>query len=645
MRFSDYPFLKYLPILIGGILFGKKIESFNVYLAIIGITSLWLMYFLLVNHKTAPGKTLLISFIGYLLIFCLGILLINLKMLQESKPRIGMTFDSYLAEVRQFDLQKPNSSENLLAIKAVEIAGAWRTATGSVLVYHQALLPLIPGQILLVKKTPEQIEGPKNPYEFDYRAFLLRKGIHFRQFIGDDFLIIDSLPESSIDFLFINLRSQLADQLGQVIPDSQSEQVAMALLLGQKQSLDRNLRDGYVQAGVMHILAVSGLHVGIIYALLLSLFKPLKLSKKWAKFYLILVVLLIWIYAILTGLSPSVVRASIMFSLLTLGQMRERKPSIFNVLAFSAMLMIALDPEVIFELGFQLSYLAVAGIVLIQPLILNWWLPKNRILEYFWQLTSVSIAAQLATFPLSVFYFHLFPTYFLLGNLLVIPLAFLIMQVGVPLLLVGWIPGVGSVLGWVLSQLIWIQNQVVLLIQTLPWGKIDRLTISVSSMIFCWLILLIWAGWAMGNKKQLIYIFYGMVFIWSGLMLAGEIRAPRQAIVIYQGKKGQAFDYSLGDQVFSWNARIEPEELSFIVDPNRIATQLPLIPKPIIGIPHSVDQILLFPSSLIYNMNASEIYFVNQNPREIEIWNEGKWKKKQYSDTLKLGDAAFRILF
>jgi competence protein ComEC len=645
MRFSDYPFLKYLPILIGGVLCAQQLESFNVYLAVIGIVSFWLVYFLLVNHKTVPRKTLLISFIGYLLIFCLGFLLVNLKTLQKLKPKIDRPFDSYLAEVRQFDIQKPNSFENLLAIKAVERAGEWRTATGSVLVYHQALLPLIPGQILLVKKTPEQIEGPKNPHEFDYRAFLLRKGIHFRQFIGDDFLIIDSLPESSIDFLFINLRSQLADQLGQVIPDSQSEQVAMALLLGQKQSLDRNLRDGYVQAGVMHILAVSGLHVGIIYALLLVLFKPLKLSKKWAKFYLILVVLLIWIYAILTGLSPSVVRASIMFSLLTLGQMRERKPSIFNVLAFSAMLMIALDPEVIFELGFQLSYLAVAGIVLIQPLILNWWLPKNRILEYFWQLTSVSIAAQLATFPLSVFYFHLFPTYFLLGNLLVIPLAFLIMQVGVPLLLVGWIPGVGSVLGWVLSQLIWIQNQVVLLIQTLPWGKIDRLTISVSSMIFCWLILLIWAGWAMGNKKQLIYIFYGMVFIWSGLMLVEEIRAPRQAVVIYQGKKGQAFDYSLGDQVFSWNAKIEPEELSFIVDPNRIATQLPLIPKPIIGVPHSVDQILLFPSSLIYNMNASEIYFGNQNPREIEIWSEGKWKKKQHSDTLKLGDAAFRILF
>src|SRR5690606_8261806 len=237
--------------------------------------------------------------------------------------------------------------------------------------------------------------------------------------------------------------------------------------------------------------AVRGLHVGVIYALFILILKPLRLKKEKARLYLLFVILVIWLYAFLTGLSPSVVRAATMFSLMTLGQMRERPPSIYNILAFSAMLLLTYNPDVIFEVGFQLSYLAVLGIVMIQPLILNLWLPRNKVLEYIWQLTSVSLAAQLVTFPLSTFYFHVFPTYFLLGNLLILPLAFIIMQVGVPLMIFGWIPGFGDVLGWVLSWLIWLQNWIAEFIRLIPGGKLDRLTMGFSGMILVWGMLLI----------------------------------------------------------------------------------------------------------------------------------------------------------
>ena len=458
-------------------------------------------------------------------------------------------------------------------------------------------------------------------------------------------MIIDSTGLESSDFLVIRLRNHLANQLNSLLPDERSKQIAMALLLGQKQTLDRDLREGYVQAGVMHILAVSGLHVGIIYALFIGLLKPLKLSKKWARIYLLLVVVLIWVYAIITGLSPSVIRAATMFTLISLGQLRERKPSIFNVLAFSAMLMITLNPEVIFEVGFQLSYLAVVGIALIQPLILNWWLPKNAVLEYFWQLTSVSIAAQLATFPLTVFYFHVFPTYFLIGNLLIIPLAFLIMQVGVPLLAIGWIPVVGEVLGWTLSKLIVMQIYIVQFIQTLPWGKLDRLTISLPSMLLCWFLLVIWASWAQGKKKLLIYLSCGFLLIWSSSSLFQELVHPMEELLIYQGEKGQAFDYRFGKQLYAWNQGIEPASLSYLVDPNRIVSNQALIPLPMIGIPGVENQLQLFPSPIIFDEKASVIYFLGPQPRKISVWSEGQWRAQATSDTLKLGNYAFRILF
>jgi len=645
MRFSDYPFLKYLPLLIGGILLADSFEFLRVKTISIIALILVLSYFLLINLKTNQTRLQVLSLIGYLLIFSFGILLSRYQKEQAAFLALDEPFESYLAEVRQFDLQKPNSFENLLEIIAIKSDSEWKAASGLVIIYHQAPEPLLPGQVIRVSKAAERIGVPKNPYEFDYRAFLARKGIHFRQFIGKDFQVLEKVGESSLEFILVNFRNHLATRLGDQIPDPQSKQIALALLLGQKQSLDRDLREGYVQAGVMHILAVSGLHVGIIYALFLGLLKPLRLSKKWSRIYLLFVVLLIWAYAIVTGLSPSVVRAATMFSLLSLGQLRERKPSIFNILAFSAMLMIVVNPEVIKEVGFQLSYLAVAGIVLIQPLILNWWLPRNRILEYFWQLTAVSLAAQLATFPLSVFYFHLFPTYFLLGNLLIIPLAFLIMQAGVPLVLFGWIPFFGDGLGWLLSKLIGFQNQLIQLLQVLPWGKIDRLTISPLSMILFWMALLVWSAWETGNRKQLIYLSFTVFSIWSGLRFFEALNRPAQELVIYQGKKGQVFDFSVEKKLFAWNQGIDQEELSFVVDPNRISNQLPQIPDTMIGILETASIIQLFPLNVSYNQKTSEIYFPIQKPKDVAIWSEGEWKSSSKRDTLKLGDAAFRILF
>ena len=645
MRFSDYPFLKYLPLLIGGILLADSFEFFGIETISIIVVILVLSYFLLINLKTNQPRLLVLSLIGYLLIFSFGILLSRYQKGQAALLSLDEPFESYLAEVRQFDLQKPNSFENLLEIKAIKSDSEWKAASGLVIIYHQAPEPLLPGQVIRVSKAPERVGAPKNPHEFDYRAFLARKGVYFRQFIGKDFQVLEKAGESSLEFFLVNFRNHLATRLRDQIPDPQSEQIALALLLGQKQSLDRDLREGYVQAGVMHILAVSGLHVGIIYALFLGLLKPLRLSKKWSKIYLLFVVLLIWVYAVVTGLSPSVVRAATMFSLLSLGQLRERKPSIFNILAFSAMLMIAVNPEVIKEVGFQLSYLAVAGIVLIQPLILNWWLPRNRILEYFWQLTAVSLAAQLATFPLSVYYFHLFPTYFLLGNLLIIPFAFLIMQAGVPLVLFGGVPFFGDGLGWLLSKLIWFQNQLIQLLHVLPWGKIDRLTISPLSMILFWMALLVWSAWETGNRKQLIYLSFTVFSIWSGLRFFEALNRPAQELVIYQGKKGQVFDFSFEKKLFAWNQGIDQEEISFVVDPNRISNQLPQVPDAMIGILETASTIQLFPLNVSYNQKTSEIYFPLQKPKDIAIWSEGEWKSSSRRDTLKLGDAAFRILF
>ncbi|TDQ14995.1 competence protein ComEC [Algoriphagus boseongensis] len=594
MRFSNFPFLRYLPFFAIGILLGEQV-NIPIWISGLSLCIGWLIYFLILNQGGKIKVNVLAS-LAYFLLFVFGFTLAQWdgELRRENNKLHPHPILAYTAVVQKFDLAKPNSSENLLQIIAIKDSLGWHPYKQKVLVYHQNENGLIPGQTLLVSKTPEEVAGPTFPNEFDYKEFLLRKGIVYRQFIGKDFQIIDSIshPSSSQKLLFF--KNRLSEILDQNLNFPESKQIASALLLGEKDSLDKELRKSYAETGTMHILAVSGLHVGIIYAILLFPLNRLRISTSKRKIYLTGVVLLIWVYAVLTGFSPSVIRAATMFSLFSFGQMRARKPSVWNILAFSAMLMMVLDPGVIHEVGFQLSYAAVAGIVGLQPLIVRLWLPRHWILEYFWQLAAVSLAAQLATFPLSVYYFHIFPTYFLLANLIIVPMAFVSMAIGLGFFGVFWIPGLGKITALLLDWWIFLQNWVTGLFQNLPGGVMERLTISFAAMVFVWALLVIWGNWEWGNRKRLIYFGLIVFVFWRVELLIQEIKSPAKEIFIYSRENQKILDLRVGSHFLSWNLSFPAEQLSFSVDPNRLANTWPLIPEEIKGV--SKDSLVFFPS-------------------------------------------------
>tara|TARA_Y100000593_G_C4279740_1_gene322106 strand:- start:409 stop:1596 length:1188 start_codon:yes stop_codon:yes gene_type:complete len=395
----------------------------------------------------------------------------------------------------------------------------------------------------------------------------------------------------------------------------------------------------------MHVLAVSGLHVGILVSVFLFLVKPFKLKGWKLKVYLIAVVIIIWLYAMITGFSPSVVRASVMFTLITLGQMRDRKPSIFNVLAFSAILMIAIDPEVIFEVGFQLSYVAVAGIVLLQPMITRWWLPSSPWIEYLWQLAAVSIAAQLATFPLTVFYFHNFPLWFLPANLLIIPLTFLIMQIGIPFLILGWIPLLSDFLGWVLNSLFQLELWILNLFKNIPVTKLDELTIFPLTMFCVWGNLLIWASWDLFPKKRLVYIACFLTFLWAGNRVINSLIKSNSQLIVYSGNEGFAFDYWDGKQLKSWNQGVGVEELDFKVKPNRILNGWGKWPESLQAF--SLEKnLLFFPElELLIDIERGMIKHEYASFSKVEYWQENEWIEQEKNAPLEIGNSSVRILF
>ncbi|WP_051287041.1 ComEC/Rec2 family competence protein [Algoriphagus mannitolivorans] len=612
MRFSDFPFLRYLPFFILGILSNSYFHiSWSIGLLILGV--LWGAYWLLLFLKS-KGSTFLQSSLAYLILVILGFWISSFQEEVKRTPHRLQESKGYFAKALRYDIPKPNSRENLLEVIAYRDSLGWNRASNKVILYHQAELK--PGQLLFVGQSPEQIDPPTFPGEFDYRAFLARKGVHYRQFVRKGPTILGIEAYNSMEFWILNLRKSLSQVLEKFMEIPESRQIASALLLGEKEALDREVRRAYSETGTMHILAVSGLHVGIIYAILLFPLKRVKTKSRIRKGNLLGVILLIWIYALLTGFSPSVIRASFMFTLFSLGQMRERKPSIWNILAFSALVMIAINPEVMYEVGFQLSYTAVAGIVGLQPLIVRWWEPQSRVLEYFWQLAAVSLAAQLATFPLTLYYFHIFPTYFLLVNLVIIPMAFVAMILGLGLLSLSWIPGVGTGLGYVLDHWILSQNSVNSFFQNLPGGVQERLTISLFAMVSVWGMLLIWGNWEWGNRRRLMYFAAILLGLWRLEALVWEISKPKDEILIFSKGGKTLIQSQVGSHYLVWNQDFPPEQISFSLDPLRIQQGIPKMPEILRGI--STETGVCFPGlGFSYSLQQKEILLDSESNFQI----------------------------
>src|SRR5690606_10468190 len=295
---------------------------------------------------------------------------------------------------------------------------------------------------------------------------------------------------SPINNWILGLRINIQDRMDKYIHTPHSNQIAKALLLGQNKHLDKEVSEAYVTAGTMHVLAVSGLHVGIVYGFFFLFIKPYQLANKKRILYLSGIILIIWIYALITGMSPSVLRAATMFTLVGLAQMKARSPSIYNSLALSALILMVFDPYIAYSVGFRLSCLVVLGIVLLQPKISELSQPPNKTSKYFWALASVGIAAQLATFPISVHYFHVFPTYFMFSNLVAIPGAFLIMTFGIPFMLLSFIEPLAQILGKIVDVVIAVENWIIFSFQKLPASRVEFISLTPLEMVLVWALII-----------------------------------------------------------------------------------------------------------------------------------------------------------
>jgi competence protein ComEC len=347
------------------------------------------------------------------------------------------------------------------------------------------------GDRVLIPGAPLAIEPAYNPGEFDFRRHYANKHIFLqRRLDSGKWTLLSRSTDKGFLFYAQRMRKACVGAIKKYIPVGQEQGILMALVLGVTDGLDSEVLSAYAASGAMHVLAVSGMHVSILYGILLFAFKPIRKSpvSEWS--IAVLCLWLLWMYAFITGLSPSVLRAVTMFSFVAVAKPMGRNTNIYNTLAASAFILLLYDPWLLLSVGFQLSYLAVFGIVYLQRPLNNLWAAPNVVLHWAWQITTVSIAAQWATVAISVYYFHQFPTYFLLANLVVIPASTVVLVGGIVLLVVSPLPVVATPLGIVLQWCTEKMDDALFLTERLPGSLWQPIHITGVGAVALFVLLL-----------------------------------------------------------------------------------------------------------------------------------------------------------
>ena len=451
----------------------------------------WLCY-LSAYRYVIRGKfrrfNLAISFLALSPLFLSGNLLMHLQKVKQGKIEktiLNNQVEYYLATVILSAGETDRYQKTIAKISLVQTDEERIHLPGKVLLYIPSKTPVGYGDQLVVAGNPLPFDEPVFPGEFNYKVYMWQRGILFQQFLAEeDYIRIGAESTCSLKQLAYRFREYLIRMIRERIGDARVQALMIALTTGKRDYFDPETYAQFLGAGIVHILAVSGLHVGILYFLLIQLTRPLAftLTGRWIRLVIILPFFLF--FSFVTGLSPSVLRSVVMFSILLLGITFDRKSPALNSVFLSAFLLLCFDPGLLWQVAFQLSYFAVLGIILFQPLFQSMWRPKYSLIRWPWNLVMVSISAQLATLPLSLLYFKQFPTYFLLSNLFAIPFATVFLPGSIVFICTYFLDPLNRVIAVLLEQAGKVFIQIIGIINGLPGSLIYPVNIGTLEAVF-----------------------------------------------------------------------------------------------------------------------------------------------------------------
>lgn len=462
---------------------------------------------------------------------------------------------------------KPGARTEKYVLKLASLNG--KKTFGKLLVYAPKASARFPcGTMLVYSGEFQPLPKPSAPYEFDYGAHLEKMQVYRQIYLSPQNHRILS-QNLNFDYYVEKYRDRLLNSFEMHHFSEQTQNVIKALLLGQRQDMDATISANYTNAGVVHILAISGMHIAILYALLLLFLKPVLHLKRGKLIQFLLIVSFLWIFAVLSGLSASVVRSVVMFSFISFGLYHNKSGNIYNILAVSMLAIVLVNPNFLFDVGFQLSYLAVFFIVWLQPICRKFRVSRFRAVNYLIDTLTVSCAAQIGVLPLSLYYFHQLPLLFLLANLVVIPLSSFALLLGIGVLMLNFaLPKAALLLGKLLEFPIEIMNSYIAWVASLENFIVKDIPFSALLLVMSYLSLVAFLIWIFKKQAWQLLFFLSSLLLLQLIYIGTTIRSKqktelvicntRKSSVLFQKQPGKIIAFTndtLPAQTFSGYCR------------------------------------------------------------------------------------------
>jgi competence protein ComEC len=477
-------------------------------------------------------------------------------------------------------IEKEKTYKTILSVKKMVLNDSCITKYGNILVYFKKeknASNLKYGDVIWIKKPLQNITNSGNPGSFNNQQYQSFQQIYHQVYLTEKDYIITNKNEANKlrktvyklrDFTLRVLKQNLSNKNGIL-------GIAEALLIGYKNDLDSNLTQTYSKAGVVHIIAISGLHLGLIYGMLLWLLNRIPLIDKNELAKALVLLCCLWMFSLMTGASASVLRSAVMFTCIVFGNVLNRKASIYNSLAASAFLLLCYNPYLVWDVGFQLSYLAIIGIVWLQKPIQHLVNPTNLIVEKIWEMASITIAAQIITFPICIYYFHQFPNLFLLSNLIAVPLSTIILFAEIFLVVFFKISFIAKMISTFIFYAIQFLNETIVQINNIPFSIWNNIYANAWSTIFLYGFVVFGIYWILQNQKPFLRLSLLCSLLFCGNYAFAEIQTQQQhRLLIYNNAHSLKMDVICKKQYKCiGDNKVENDEktLTYLLTPSRIS--------------------------------------------------------------------------
>lgn len=576
------PFLRLLPALAAGILLHWFFQPGKTVWCWLAATGFLLSCSLFFFRDYQRLKLSWLNSIAVLLLFGgLGGLLAFHKDIRNTKNWIGhqyTTTDALLVTLDEPSVEKTKSVKANAETDFIIRNDSAVRVKGKIILYFKKdsiVQQLSYGTRLILKKPLQEIKNAGNPGGFDYKRYCLFQGITHQVYLQPgDYELLDEKQTRWLKQFIYDTRSYVLGILRKHITTQKELGLAEALLIGYKDDLDQSLVQSYTNTGVVHVIAISGLHLGLLYWLFVRLLRPVAKRKRIKWLAPVCIIAGLWLFTLLAGAQPSVLRSAVMFSCIVVGENLGRRSSIFNTLALSAFILLCINPYWLWDVGFQLSYAAVASIVLFMKPVYNLLYFPNKALDFIWKMNAVTLAAQIFTTPVSIYHFHQFPNYFLLTNFVAVPLSSIILIAEILLCIISFWDWLAAWVGKVSSFLIRIMNSYIEQVEKLAFSLWNGLQLSVLQTILVYLFLSAIAYWLLERSKPALRLGLTALLGFVCLRSYSFIESGQQKkIIVYNVPQKPAMDFIDGRHyLFAGDPSLQVDgfERNFHLNPSRI---------------------------------------------------------------------------